>query len=188
MPPEILLGTAAPTAFRSLHPSGTLPGILYRSSASPLDTRQIPTSGRLYPHPVTTGIPSAHPLSSVRDPKAALRVTILSCLSLAVEPDAKDMAGNPILKPCKAAVKDALSLLDLLAPSVPLPQVSWADDGEIGFCWRIAASFIDVGFYGDGQISYFARVPSAGIDNDGDEDFRPPSLPRPLASAIAALT
>ena len=98
------------------------------------------------------------------------------------------MAGNPILTPCKAAVKDALSLLDLLDPNVPLPQVSWADDGEIGFCWRIAASFIDVGFYGDGQISYFARVPSAGIDSDGDEDFRPPSLPRPLASAIAALT
>lgn len=181
MPPEILLGTAAPAAFPlPARSSDTLLGIPYPSSAPPADTHHL--------RPATAGTPSAPPLSSAQDPKGALRSTILSCLSLAVEPNSRDLAGNPILTPCEAAVKDALSFLDLLGPNVPLPRVSWADDGEIGFCWRIAAAFIDVGFYGNGQISYFARIPSAGIDSDGDEDFRPPSLPRSLASAIAALT
>ena len=48
-------------------------------------------------------------------------------------------------------------------PSVKLlmPDVGLADDGEVNFLWKGRELHVDLGFYGDGTFSYFAR------DRDG---------------------
>ena len=43
---------------------------------------------------------------------------------------------------------------------------------------------MDVGFFGDGQIHYYARVEDQGIDVDGSEFFTGRSLPRDLVIPI----
>ena len=44
-----------------------------------------------------------------------------------------------------------------------LPHLSFADDGEINFLWNQDDIHIDLGFYGTGTYSYFAR----GKDDEG---------------------
>ncbi len=51
---------------------------------------------------------------------------------------------------------------------VPLrasPHISLADDGEVNFAWSIEGARVDLGFYGTGKFSYYAR------DKNGDEWF-----------------
>ena len=40
---------------------------------------------------------------------------------------------------------------------IPFPNVGLADDGEVNFLWDHDGVHIDLGFYGDGCFSYFAR-------------------------------
>lgn len=122
------------------------------------------------------------------DARAELRRRLRSYLDLPDDLGPPDLAGNPVVKPSSAAVSEALRFLAALPAGAPSPSVGWADDGEVGFLWRRDCVFIDVGFCGDGNISYYARVAMAGIDHDGDEGFADGALPQPLVSAIAALS
>ena len=45
---------------------------------------------------------------------------------------------------------------------------------------------MDVGFFGDGQIHYYARVEDLRIDVDGSQPFSGRSLPRDLVIPITA--
>lgn len=96
--------------------------------------------------------------------------------------------GNPVVKPSSDAVNEGLRFLDALPAGARLPSVGRADDGEVNFFWRGEGAYVDVGFYGDGNISYYARVAAAGIDHDEDRDFADGVLPQTLVSAIAALS
>lgn len=40
---------------------------------------------------------------------------------------------------------------------VPFPNVGLADDGEVNFLWNHDGNHVDLGFYGDGRFSYYAR-------------------------------
>ena len=40
---------------------------------------------------------------------------------------------------------------------IPLPEISLADDGEVNFLWQSDGVHVDLGFYGTGTFSYFAR-------------------------------
>ena len=61
----------------------------------------------------------------------------------------------------RQAVQDALAFSTALQPKVQ-PIVSFADDGELNLCWKSKEPDLmaDVGFYGNGTYSYYAR--SAG--------------------------
>ncbi len=41
--------------------------------------------------------------------------------------------------------------------SIPTPEIKLADDGEINFLWTGTRVHVDLGFYGTGTFSYFAR-------------------------------
>lgn len=61
------------------------------------------------------------------------------------------------------AVLDALSFLDLRPGDIALPYPQIAPDGEVGFYWRSEDVFAEVGFYGDGEFSYYAKyTPKSG--------------------------
>lgn len=40
---------------------------------------------------------------------------------------------------------------------IPLPEITLADDGEVNFFWKSDGVHVDLGFYGTGTCSYFAR-------------------------------
>lgn len=48
---------------------------------------------------------------------------------------------------------------------LPAPSIGLADDGEVNFLWKGDGVHIDLGFYGTGVYSYFAR------GKDGQEYF-----------------
>ena len=189
MPPEILLGTAAPAAFPVPHSmAGALSITVPPPSARHRDLQSNHHAEPSLWRRETADIRELLGVRAAPNPKAPLRQRILSYLALPAEPDDKDMAGNPILTPSEAAVNEALRFLDLLSPRAPLPVVGRADDGEINFFWRRDGVFIDVGFYGDGHIHYLAQVLSLALDESESMTFPTPSLPRSLSVAIASLS
>ena len=109
------------------------------------------------------------------DRKDALRERIRSIM---METD-----GDPN-GPSPDAIDDALRFVELLPADAPAPHVSVADDGEVNFFRRGPGLFIDVGFFGDGQIHYYARVDALEIDVDGSAPFSGRSLPRDLVISI----
>lgn len=82
------------------------------------------------------------------------------------------------------AIRDAILFVDLLPENITKPQVSIAEDGEINFSWRSNDVYIDIGFFGDGMIDYYASVDSQRIDEDASLAFSGRSLPRNLVAAI----
>ena len=42
-------------------------------------------------------------------------------------------------------------------PDVPLPFPQIASDGEVGLYWRTVDIHVEIGFYGDEELSYYAR-------------------------------
>ena len=68
--------------------------------------------------------------------------------------------------PTVEAFDDALRFITLLPVNlIELPHISLANDGEVNFGWKSDAMHIDLGFYGTGTYSYFAK------GNDGSECF-----------------
>lgn len=64
------------------------------------------------------------------------------------------------VRPVDEAFADARAFIERLPlSSIPVPEISLADDGEINFLWAgdDAAAYVDLGFYGTGTYSYFAR-------------------------------
>lgn len=90
--------------------------------------------------------------------------------------------------PSDAGVADALAFIDLLPLDAILPKTTVSSDGEIGFYWKTDRSYIDIGFLGDGKISYFAKVldeSGAPFEVHDEAEFLRRSLPKDLIDAIA---
>lgn len=63
-------------------------------------------------------------------------------------------------------VNDAKKFCEILfATDVRIPKVSLADDGEINFYWSFDKNILDLGFFGDGNYSYYFK------GKDGKELF-----------------
>ena len=72
------------------------------------------------------------------------------------------------VSPSPEAFRDAEQfVLKLPLRSVGIPFVSVASDGEINFDWTAGNVRIDLGFYGDGRYSFFAR--NADAEALGDD-------------------
>ena len=65
------------------------------------------------------------------------------------------------------------------------PDVGLADDGEVNFLWKRAGLHVDLGFYGDGTFSYYARD-GAGIPYRDDDVPAHAGLPTELIAILKA--
>lgn len=154
-------------------------------SALPVTASDSPPSGLAYTQmtalrkrEVAVGGAVPQPVARV-DPKELLSRRILSFPSeLHTGPE-----GTPI---SQDAIADALRFLDLLPAGSPVPHVSVAADGEVNFFRRRPGLFLDIGFYGDGQIHYYARVETLEIDAAGSLPFDGRSLPYELVGPLTA--
>ena len=70
-----------------------------------------------------------------------------------------------ITEPTNQAYKDAILFLKVLPTGSLLPSIGFADDGEVNFSWKQNGIHIDLGFYGDGTYSYFAK------DSEGNKYY-----------------
>ena len=88
--------------------------------------------------------------------------------------------------PDDAAFRDARVFLDRLPfPMAALPHISLADDGEVNFAWDCKGVHIDLGFYGTGTFSYYARG-CDGREYFGDDLFASRPLPADLEFLLRA--
>ena len=121
--------------------------------------------------------------------KAATEATDLSA---APPPDPTEPLRRQLLLidsgdlPSVDAINDALRFVDLLPVDAPPPHVSVADDGEINFFRSGPGLYVDIGFFGDGQIHFYAQVEELGVDVDGSQPFTGRSLPRDLIIPLTA--
>ncbi|MBB4253012.1 hypothetical protein [Rhizobium sp. BK008] len=80
---------------------------------------------------------------------------------------AVDWDGDDGVAPNAEAVSEAKLFLAFLSNSGCLPQSTYSPgDGEINFEWRAAKRFTEVGFSGDGMISWFHRDAHKEIFSD----------------------
>ena len=88
--------------------------------------------------------------------------------------------------PDNAAFRDAAAFVNRLPfPLAALPHISLADDGEVNFAWDGDGLHIDLGFYGTGTFSYYARG-ADGQEYYGDDLPADSTLPSALESLLRA--
>lgn len=80
-------------------------------------------------------------------------------------------------------IRDALNFLKLLPSDIALPFSGLSGDGEINLFWDRDGIFIDIGFTGDSQFSYFARD-SKGKEFSGNYILISSSLPKDIINLI----
>jgi hypothetical protein len=94
----------------------------------------------------------------------------------------KRLSDNGVIP--EQAIDDAESLLwNLVQASLPLPELRLDCDGEINCSWKRYGVHIDLGFYGTGTFSYYARA-ADGSEHIGDDLPIVEGLPAALAALL----
>lgn len=92
--------------------------------------------------------------------------------------------GRGGVVPTQAAIDDARSFYALLPSTSREPTVEPSGDGEINFVWRAGGDYLEIGFDGDGALSYYGEVGGREVLND--LPGIPAALPRELRIALSA--
>ena len=88
--------------------------------------------------------------------------------------------------PDAQAFTDAQTFIRRLPLNViPLPEISLADDSEVNFLWQSDDVYVDLGFYGTGTCSYFARGKD-GRRIHGDDAPASEGLPSEITTLFTA--
>ena len=112
------------------------------------------------------------------DERSLLVAEILAYRDL--QPDWDGEGGDA---PSQEAINEALRFLDFVKPDTKA-KGTVSGDGEVGVYWRRPGAFIDVSFYGDGKIYYYARIDSDQFEVKGTLPFSGRQIPKDLARAI----
>lgn len=84
---------------------------------------------------------------------------------------AKGWDGYDAVPASKDSVRDALAFLKNRPKDILLPSPELSADGEVGLYWYSGDVFAEVGFYGDGSFSYYARYTPEGAEStEGGRD------------------
>lgn len=97
----------------------------------------------------------------------------------------QDWDGYGALAPQVRAADDAeyFAIYNLHRGDMRTPKISAASDGEINFSWKNEKGLIDLGFFGDGSYSYYAKL-STGEEFISDESEIKEALPTELLKII----
>jgi hypothetical protein len=111
--------------------------------------------------------------------------SVLSSAIMAYRHLPQDWDGEGGVAPLKGAIDDALAFIDLLPLTAKLPKPMVSGDGEVGFYWKTGDGYIDVGFFGDGKITYYGRAVREGLEAEGANPFSRTNLPKDLLEVIS---
>lgn len=117
--------------------------------------------------------------ASVRDHRSLLASEVKAYRGLKDNWD-----GEEGISPARRAIDDALAFIELLPLRARLPRPMVSGDGEVGFYWKTDDCYIDVGFFGDGTISYYGRSGPAELEARGQVPFNRHALPKDLLDVI----
>ncbi|WP_125954372.1 hypothetical protein [Novosphingobium sp. MD-1] len=67
-----------------------------------------------------------------------------------------DGAGDDIA-PSRVAIDEAIHFVENLPPFVDLPEPMVSSDGQVGFFWHDANIYLDIGFRGQGECTFFGK-------------------------------
>lgn len=111
-----------------------------------------------------------HEREQPQEPSAEDKVHARLLSYLELSPDWDGRGGVP---PSFDAVLDAISFLVARPGDVALPFPQIASDGEVGLYWHTGQVHAEVGFHGDGDLSYYARyTPAEGVPEEcGRDDY-----------------
>lgn len=155
------------------HDSGTSISIMRFEEVARPESDQYETTLAVHPHPHRARAPTepVQYLTRRREPSAEdkLHARLLSYRDLT-----DDWDGCGAAPPSIDAVLDAVDFLVMRPRDVPLPSPQIASDGEVGLYWRTGEVHAEVGFYGDGDMSYYARhTPASGASRQcGCDGYR----------------
>jgi hypothetical protein len=110
--------------------------------------------------------------------------SILSSEIMAYRHLPDDWDGEGGLAPSKEAIDDALAFIDLLPLRAKLPKPTVSGDGEVGFYWKTGNGYINVSFFGDGQIIYYGHAVSNDMEVGGVKPYNRTSLPKDLLEMV----
>ncbi|MBX9660474.1 MAG: hypothetical protein K2X00_18095 [Nitrospiraceae bacterium] len=99
----------------------------------------------------------------------------------------EDWAGEGSVAPSKEAIREAELFLRVhfAKATAQAPHISASADGEINLFWDHAGHYVDVGFIGDGSVTYYAKL-VGGADFTGEAASSYDRLPEPVRRAIAS--
>jgi hypothetical protein len=110
---------------------------------------------------------------SINERKDKLISTLENIETYPVGWDGKDA------KPATAkAVKEAKDFVYWLASRHKLlgqtiPHISLANDGEVNFWWKTERGVLDLGFYGTGTYTYYAKIHDSNLNDEFGDDNLP---------------
>lgn len=61
------------------------------------------------------------------------------------------------IAPSRAAIDEAIHFVENLPPFVDLPEPMVSSDGQVGFFWHDAKIYLDIGFRGQGECTFFGK-------------------------------
>jgi len=103
-----------------------------------------------------------------------------------------DWDGYGAIPPLRNAVQDAVNFFIARPQGIPLPSPQIASDGEVGFYWRTEKVHAEVGFYGDRELSYYARYIQSPVKQiergEGSYRFIDEGWPEDLLFILRKLT
>ena len=155
------------------HDSGDLTSIMRFEGVVMSVSDQYETTLMVHPHPRRVRAPTepVQCLARRQEPSAEdkLHGRLLSYLELT-----DDWDGYGAAPPSIDAVLGAVDFLVMRPRDVPLPFPQVASDGEVGLYWHTEEVHAEVGFYGDGELSYYARhTPASGASRQcGCDGYR----------------
>ena len=98
------------------------------------------------------------------------------------EPHRAPWATWPVI----SAFEDAMAFVRAWpGEALVMPDVGLADDGEVNFLWKGVDLHVDLGFYGDGTFSYYAKD-GDGEEYAGDDVVANVGLPEDLLALLKA--
>lgn len=62
------------------------------------------------------------------------------------------------IAPSRVAIDEAIHFVENLPPFVDLPEPMVSSDGQVGFFWHDVNIYLDIGFRGQGQCTFFGKV------------------------------
>lgn len=168
------IGNAVGTRhYDARHVSGTSTSVMRFERVARPESDQYETTLTVHPLPHRASAPTepAQHLARRQEPSAEdkLHARLLSYLALT-----DDWDGYGAAPPSIDAVLDAVAFLVMRPRDILLPFPQIASDGEVGLYWRTGKVHAEVGFYGDGDLSYYARYTSgSGASREcGSDGYR----------------
>lgn len=61
------------------------------------------------------------------------------------------------IAPSRVAIDEAIHFVENLPPFVELPEPMVSSDGQVGFFWHNANIYLDIGFRGQGECTFFGK-------------------------------